>query len=361
MIAVNMEWPVAFSGKLDSVWQALCQSQLVAEFQPDGTLIWVNELFVETFGYALDELVGQPHRMLCSADHLSTSDYARFWQKLASGEFDEGVYARGARDGRPVFLHATYSPVRDEAGRVERVVKIARDVTRETLARGEHLALSEAMNRSQARIEFSLDGRILGANEHFLRLAGYRLEEIVGHHHRMFCTPEDAASEDYRRFWSKLGRGDYDGGTYKRRTKDGRDIWLQATYNPVLDPAGKPIKVVKFATDITRRVELEQEVQDRLAEGLAFQAELEARKRALEETMDQLSAIVTTIGDIASQTNLLALNASIEAARAGEAGRGFSVVASEVKKLANDTRAATQRASEMMTGNMRDLAPNHAS
>jgi methyl-accepting chemotaxis protein len=214
MTAMNMEWPVGFSGKLDGVWQALCQSQAVAEFQPDGTLIWVNDLFVEMFGYTLDELAGQPHRMLCSAEHVSAPDYARFWQKLASGEFDEGVYARVARDGRPVFLHATYSPVRDETGRVERVVKIARDVTRETLARGEHLALSEAMNRSQARIEFSLDGRILAANENFLRLAGYRLEEIVGHHHRMFCTPEDAASEDYRRFWSKLGRGDYDGGTY---------------------------------------------------------------------------------------------------------------------------------------------------
>ena len=205
-----------------------------------------------------------------------------------------------------------------------------------------------ALNRSQAVIEFALDGTILDANANFLDLMGYRREDIVGQHHRIFCTPEHAASQDYAAFWQKLATGAFDAGAYARIARDGREVWLQATYNPVFDADGTPRKVVKIATDITRQVRQEREARLHLADSRRLQQHLEQQKDALEKTMGQLAEIVTTIRGIASQTNMLALNATIEAARAGDAGRGFAVVAGEVKKLADDTRLATERAATMM-------------
>lgn len=209
-----------------------------------------------------------------------------------------------------------------------------------------------ALCRSQIVIEFTPDGRVLWANDLFLDSMGYGLDEVVGQHHRMFCMPDDAESDEYRRFWQKLARGEYDAGRYHRYRRDGGDVWLQATYNPALDERGWPTKIIKIATDITHEVNLEQEIQAQLAEGEQFQSRLQLQKLKLEETMQQLGSIVGTIGRIASQTRLLALNATIEAARAGDNGRGFAVVAGEVKKLANDTRLATERASQMMLGNV---------
>jgi len=180
-----------------------------------------------------------------------------------------------------------------------------------------------AICRSQAVIEFDPAGTILWANDMFLKLSGHALPDIVGRHHRIFCDPAYAASHDYAAFWAKLGRGEFDRGEYRRIGKDGRDMWLQATYNPILGEDGRLERVLKVAADI---------------------GEAKQVKAALESTLTQLSVIVASIGDIARQTNLLALNAAIEAARAGDAGRGFAVVASEVKKLAEDTRTATDQA-----------------
>ena len=190
-----------------------------------------------------------------------------------------------------------------------------------------HDAAWRAICRSQAVIEFGLDGKIEWANESFLSLMGYRLDEIVGHHHRMFCDPEFTKSATYVEFWQKLGSGQYDAGEYRRIAKGGREVWLQATYNPILDADGKPKRVLKIAADVTRARELHSELHDRLL---------------------QMSDIVKTIGAIADKTKLLALNAAIEAAHAGEAGNGFAVVASEVKKLASDTRHATEQVAGMM-------------
>ncbi|WP_338425148.1 methyl-accepting chemotaxis protein [Sphingopyxis kveilinensis] len=192
----------------------------------------------------------------------------------------------------------------------------------------------DAICRSQAVIEFDPHGHVLWANPLFLDTMGYRLDEIAGRHHRIFCDPADAASPDYAQFWRKLGAGAFDSGQYRRIARDGRDVWLQATYNPVVGDDGQMIKIFKLASDITHQIELERAVKQQLCES--------------ERLHGELGIIVESIRDIAAQTNLLALNAAIEAARAGETGRGFAVVANEVKKLATDTRNATLRAAAMI-------------
>lgn len=192
----------------------------------------------------------------------------------------------------------------------------------------------EAVCRSQAVIEFDTSGTITWANGRFLSLMGYSLAELVGHHHRMLCDPEYAASAEYERFWDTLRQGEFEQGEFSRRRADGSEIWMQASYNPIFDREGVIQRVLKVATDVTRQVLLERALQ--------------ANQAAMQGTMGELGEIVTAINGIAGQTNLLALNATIEAARAGDAGRGFAVVASEVKKLSGDTKAATQRASDML-------------
>ena len=329
---------------------AVNRSQAMIEFSLDGIVLAANENFLASFGYALEDVVGCHHRMFCPPDVIDSVEYAAFWTKLGSGSFDSGVYKRVTRDGREIWLQATYNPILDPDGTPLKIVKFATDVTDSRERTAEFEGKVDAIDRSQAVVEFDLGGTILDANVNFLAAFGYRREELVGRHHSTLCARSLAASPEYRAFWQRLGRGEYDAGRYHRIAKDGGDVWIQASYNPILDPEGRPRKIVKIATDITRQVLLEQEVTTRLEDGRRFQSELEQQKTVLEETMQELGSVVASIGEIADQTNLLALNATIEAARAGEAGRGFAVVASEVKKLASDTRVATSRASQMMKG-----------
>lgn len=205
-----------------------------------------------------------------------------------------------------------------------------------------------AISRSLAVIEFDPDGRIVDVNPNFLRLFGYRREDLVGRHHAVLCHPSETTSPEYRLFWAKLARGEYDSGRYVRRARDGGDVHIQATYNPLLDDQGRPWRIMKIATDIGEHVRLAQAVHDSLAEAQRLQEQLEAGRARLTGTVESLGRIVQSIDQIAKQTNLLALNATIEASRAGESGRGFAVVAQEVKKLATDTRLATEQAAAIV-------------
>jgi methyl-accepting chemotaxis protein len=353
MIAANLDSLAPAQGvalRQGSLWSAIDRSQLLIEFELDGHVSWANDRFLEAMGYRLDEVVGQHHRMFCEPGYARSTAYHEFWHKLGRGEFDIGEYKRVGRDGRAVWLRASYNPITDLHGRPCKILKVASDVTSETLVAGEAMARLNAIDLSQSVIEFDLTGRVLAANDNFLRLFGYHREEAVGAHHRIFCDPDYVQSQDYRDFWHKLGRGRFDTGRYPRVTRDGRVVWLQATYTPILDAAGMPVKVVKFATDVTEEVALAAEVRARLADSQAFRDEAHARRAEVETILSRLTEVVETIAGIATQTNLLALNATIEAARAGDAGRGFGVVAQEVKKLAADTRVATAAARSLITG-----------
>ncbi len=240
-----------FEGKV----QAIDRSQAVIEFDLDGTVLTANENFLGIFGYDLAEIVGKHHRIFCEPVYAASSAYAEFWQKLARGEYHAAEYKRLGKGGGEIWLQASYNPIFDMEGRPFKVVKFATDVTASKLKNAEFEGKVQAINSVQAVIEFDLKGTVLAANENFLGIFGYRLEEIVGKHHRIFCESGYAESLAYAEFWQKLGRGEYDAGEFKRVSKDGAEVWLQASYNPIFDADGRPWKVVKFASDITEEVE----------------------------------------------------------------------------------------------------------
>ncbi|MBW1687211.1 MAG: PAS domain S-box protein, partial [Deltaproteobacteria bacterium] len=240
-----------FEGKV----RAIDRAQAVIEFGLDGTVITANENFLRTFGYGLDEIVGKHHRIFCEPDYAESPEYAEFWQKLGRGEYVAGEFKRLTKGGREIWLQASYNPIFDIDGRPIKVVKFAADVTAAKLQTAEFEGKVRAIERAQAVIEFGLDGKVITANENFLRIFGYSLDEVVGKHHRIFCDPGYAESPEYAQFWQKLARGEYDADEFKRISKDGAEIWLQASYNPIFDLEGRPLKVVKFASDITLEVQ----------------------------------------------------------------------------------------------------------
>lgn len=350
---------------------ALNRVQAVIEFRGDGTILDANPLFLETLGYRLDEVVGRHHRMFVDADYAESDGYARFWEELNQGLADTGLYRRLRKDGSEVWLQSSYNPIRDAAGHIKRIVKFATDVSVQQARAADMDSRLRAIDRAQAVIEFGLDGTILDANRNFLRAVGYQLEDVVGRHHRMFVAASEAGSPEYASFWNRLRSGAYESAVYRRFGAGDRVVWIQASYNPVLDAGGRVSRIIKYATDITRQTLAAQILQTEVRglsdtvignadiADIANRRAIDARRAAtrggavvgdvvrsmntIHEGMDEISEIVDLIDAIAFQTHLLALNATVEAARAGPAGRGFAVVAEEVRHLASRSKNAARQ------------------
>lgn len=398
----------ASSSDLNAIYQALNMSQAVIQFAPDGSILDANDNFCSAMGYSVGEIRGKHHKIFVDKTETESPEYTAFWNSLRKGQYQQAEFRRFGKAGNEVWIQATYNPLLDSSGRVYRVIKFATDVTERKLRDADVFGQLDAIGKSQAIIEFDMDGTILAANDLFLSAMGYRLDEVVAKHHRLFVDGSYGESPAYRTFWSSLRLGEFQQAEFKRFGKGGREVWIQATYNPILDMNGKPFKVVKFAVDITEAVharqqneklaalvlknmesigdavqvanakfattaeashevsatvqqvaagaeELDGSVQE-IARSTAMSTEQVAR--AIEQTgsadhavsdltksAEAMGGIIDLIQDIAAQINLLALNATIESARAGEAGKGFAVVAGEVKSLANQVATATDRIS----------------
>jgi methyl-accepting chemotaxis protein len=238
-----------------AIYQALDRVQAIIEFDLKGIVVSANDNFLQIFGYEADDILGQHHRMFCEPDYVKSDEYTEFWANLARGEFLASEFKRIGKDGKEIWLQASYNPVFDSDGKPLRVVKFATDITASKLQIAEYEGKVRAIERAQAVIEFELDGTIITANEKFLQVFGYTLDEITGKHHRMFCDPGYAESSEYKQFWQNLGQGEYVADEFKRLNKSGSEVWLQASYNPIFDIEGRPLKVVKFASDITLEIQ----------------------------------------------------------------------------------------------------------
>ncbi|MGL9618863.1 PAS domain-containing methyl-accepting chemotaxis protein [Bradyrhizobium sp. U531] len=235
----------------DAQLAAIGRSQAMIEFGMDGTILTANPNFLEALGYSLDEIKGKKHAMFVPADQRESAAYRAFWADLNRGEFQAAEFKRIAKGGREVWIEASYNPVLDDAGKPVKVVKIATDITAKKIRSMTEASKIAAISRAQAVIEFKLDGTVVSANENFCKTLGYSLAEITGKHHSLFVAPADRDGSAYREFWAALNRGDYQAGEFKRIGKGGKEVWILASYNPLLDETGKPYGVVKFATDIT--------------------------------------------------------------------------------------------------------------
>ncbi|WP_312023043.1 methyl-accepting chemotaxis protein [Stenotrophomonas sp. 278] len=360
--------------ELEAQVTALHRVQAVIEFALDGTILTANDNFLQTLGYTLAEVQGRHHSMFVDPAQVQTAEYRAFWERLGRGEFDAGQYRRFGKGAREIWIQASYNPVFDSSGRAYKVVKFATDITAQKMQAADFAGQLAAINKSQAVIEFSLDGRILGANENFLATTGYTLDEVRGRHHSMFVDASCRESAEYRAFWEKLGRGEYDAEQYRRLGKGGREVWIQASYNPIMDMNGRAFKVVKYATDVTAQVRDAHALQSAVAQtrevvaaaqagDLTHQIALDDKTGPIAELCGGINALMDTMGGIIGQikfaADTIALGASEiaqgnadlsqrteqQAASLEETAVSMKDLADTVRSTADNARQASQLAS----------------
>ncbi|MBB3815292.1 methyl-accepting chemotaxis protein [Xanthomonas arboricola] len=357
-ITAQVRQTADFEGRIDAIDKVMA----VIEFSLDGTVLDANENFLAAMGYRLDEIRGKHHGMFVDAQTRQSAAYRAFWDKLGRGAFDAGRYKRIGKDGREVWIQASYNPVLDEHGRPYKVVKYATDVTRQVIDSADADGRIQAIDKVMGVIEFDLQGRVLTANDNFLAILGYSAEEAVGQHHRIFVDASYGASEDYRHFWTKLARGQFDAGRYRRLHKDGSSVWIQASYNPILDVSGRPYKVVKYATDVTDQVRSAERMGQLMQQTLSIAQNVQREAHHISvsnqelvsrsstqsaavaqtsTTIDQLAETVRTNSDSANSAQRMA-EASADVAR-----RGATVIADMVKTTAG-IRSATDRIGQII-------------
>ena len=349
---------------------ALGRSLAIIEFDPKGKVLTANKNFCDALGYALSEIKGQHHAMFVEPDYARSADYAAFWSKLARGEFDAREYLRIGKGGAEVWIQASYNPVKNARGVVTKVVKVATVITADKLRHAEFEGKIDAISRAQAVIEFTPDGEVLTANENFLNALGYGLAEIKGKHHSLFVEPALAQSAEYQDFWRRLNAGEFIAAEFKRIGKGGREVWIQASYNPIFDHSKRVIKVVKFATDVTPRVNAVEQV----AAGLEQLAKNNLRYRLdtpidptfekvrndfntamtlLDETMSSVSDSTTSVGggadEIASASNDLSRRTEQQAASLEETAAALDEITATVKRSADGAKQASAAASTART------------
>jgi methyl-accepting chemotaxis protein len=358
-----------YRGQID----AINKSQAVIEFSLDGKILHANQNFLNALGYSLEEIKGQHHSMFAEPGYRQSTEYRLFWEKLGRGEFDAGEYKRIGKGGKEIWIRASYNPIFDRNGKAYKVVKYATDVTEQKLRNADYKGQLAAISKAQAVIEFSLDGTIRHANENFLNAVGYSLDEIKDKHHGMFVEPAYRQSVEYRNFWEKLGRGEYEAAQYKRVGKGGKEIWIQASYNPIFDMNGKPFKVVKYATDVTAQVKASemlqltvQQTQDvvqaaggnDLSRRIPLEGksgELAALCAGINGLLDTMASVVTEIktasreianasGEITTATTDLSQRTEEQAASLEQTSASMEEISATVKKNAENAQQASASA-----------------
>ena len=342
---------------------AIMKSQAVIEFELDGTILTANEIFLATMGYELDEIVGQHHAMFVEPAYAASQDYQEFWASLANGEFRSDEFRRLGKDGREVWIQATYTPLLDKTGIPYKVVKFATDVTAQKLKFADLTGQVAAIGMFQAIIEFTPTGEIITANQKFLDVTGFRLDQLQGRHHSMLVPRERAQSAEYQEFWDMLAKGHRQTAVYQRDGENGRKVWIQATYNPIPDVDGKPVKIVTYTTNITSqkrvvedlKVGLEKLAANELDAEIteAFDSDFEDVRIAFNSTVAQFSNVISRLrdtssslkiatGEILAGSNDLSERTSRQAATIEETSAAIQQLAATVVETAKRAEEASQ-------------------